>query len=208
MKKAVIFDLDGTLWDSSREIALAWSSILEGHGFRITQADVQAVMGKTSQEIAALFFPDRTPEEQMAIFDACSDAELVYLQANSAILYPHLEETLEQLSHKYTLCLVSNCQEGYIETFFECTGLGRYFADTECAGHTNLPKSDNIRRVVERNAFDAAVYVGDTQKDLDSAVDAGLPFIHAAYGFGTVPADQPAIHSLAELPPLADTFLK
>ena len=82
-----------------------------------------------------------------------------------------------------------------------------YFLDTENAERTGLSKGENIRLVLDRNSIDAAIYVGDTQKDLDAALFAGIPFVHAAYGFGTVPSSYPAIHSLDQLPALVRTLL-
>ena len=49
-------------------------------------------------------------------------------------------------------------------------------------------------------------YVGDTQKDQDAARLAGIPFIHAAYGFGKVQAPDAVIRSLAELPDVIDAL--
>ena len=53
--------------------------------------------------------------------------------------------------------------------------------------------------VAGRNHLDKGVYVGDIQGDYDATRLAGLPFIHAAYGFGTIDAEVPRIHSLEEL---------
>ena len=50
-----------------------------------------------------------------------------------------------------------------------------------------------IKLIVERNNIDEAVYVGDIQGDYDSSKRAGVKFIHAAYGFGTIDDDVPAI---------------
>ena len=47
--------------------------------------------------------------------------------------------------------------------------------------------------------LDRAVYVGDIQGDLDASDSAGVPFIHAAYGFGTVNRDVPAVKSFSEI---------
>lgn len=208
MKKAILFDLDGTLWDSSKEVALSWSKALEPYGLQISQADVQSVMGKTTEEIAALLLPRHTLRQRQEILMRCSEEELRYLSLHSASPYPALEETVAALSQEYTLCIVSNCQEGYIETFLQCTGLTPYFLDMECAGRTGRPKGENIRLVLERNDLSPAIYVGDTQKDLDAARMAGIPFVHAAYGFGRVDDPSlPAIRSLAELPALAATLL-
>jgi phosphoglycolate phosphatase len=53
---------------------------------------------------------------------------------------------------------------------------------------------------VERNHLQQAVYVGDIQGDFEATTEAGLPFIHAAYGFGTISEPTPKISALAELP--------
>ena len=47
------------------------------------------------------------------------------------------------------------------------------------------------------------MYVGDIQGDYDSSKKAGVKFIHAAYGFGTIDDDVPAIHRFSELPQVA-----
>ena len=71
--------------------------------------------------------------------------------------------------------------------------------DTECYGNNELEKSENIKLIVERNNIDEAVYVGDIQGDYDSSKKAGVKFIHAAYGFGTIDDDVPAIRKFSEL---------
>jgi phosphoglycolate phosphatase len=78
--------------------------------------------------------------------------------------------------------------------------LEKYIDDTENYGRTLHGKGDNIKLVVERNHLDKAVYVGDIMGDYNSTMEAGLPFIHAAYGFGTVPAGTPAIEDIRQLP--------
>ena len=84
----------------------------------------------------------------------------------------------------YHLYIVSNCQDGYIEDFISWSGCQDLIEDIEDYGRTGKGKADNIRLLMERNALDCAVYVGDTQGDLDSASAAGIPFIFASYGFG------------------------
>lgn len=207
MKPAVLFDLDGTLWDSTPQITASWDLALAPHGICLTLEQVRGIMGKTADEIAAVLFPNASPRRQKELFDACSAAELAYLGTHSGTVYPRLEETLRALSGEYTLGIVSNCQEGYIETFLACTGLGSYFSDLECAGRTGLSKGENIRLVLERGGLAPAVYVGDTQSDLAAANAAGVPFIHAAYGFGRVDPALPAIHAPAELPALVRALI-
>ncbi len=60
---------------------------------------------------------------------------------------------------------------------------------------------------MERNSLDRAVYVGDTQGDLDASDSAGVPFIHAAYGFGTVNKEVPAVNSFSGIFEAAEKIL-
>ena len=115
-----------------------------------------------------------------------------------------IRETLQKLKEKYNLYIVSNCQSGYIEAFLTFYGFGKYIDDIECYGNNNLIKGDNIRLVADRNHLDKAVYVGDIQGDYDSSVEAGVKFIHAAYGFGSIVQQVPVINEFSELPDVAE----
>lgn len=210
MKKAVLFDLDGTLWDSAAGVAEAWNTVFVRHGMEpnLNVEKIHGLMGKQMDVIAAILFPEHSKEEQLALIDECGHEEHKVLAVTGGILFPHLEEVLSELSSRYTLGIISNCEAGYIETFFAAHGLQKYFADFECFGGTGKSKGENIALVVERNDLDKAIYVGDTQGDFDSAVYAGLPFVHAAYGFGAPEGVEYRIQALAELPALADALLK
>lgn len=209
MKKAVLFDLDGTLWDSAAGVCRAWNLVLEKHGMepRLSIDAIHGMMGKQMDVIAAILFPDRTKAEQTALMDECAEQEHDVLSVAGGILFPDLEETLKTLSERYTLGIISNCQSGYIETFFAAHGLQEYFADTECFGNNGLSKGENIALVVKRGGFEGAVYVGDTLGDFEAAAYAGLPFIHAAYGFGRAEDAKYSINGLEELPALAESLL-
>ena len=91
-------------------------------------------------------------------------------------------------------------------SFLTSSGASDLFIDYEEWERTGLTKGENIRLVMERNRFPQAIYVGDTQKDQDAARLAGIPFIHAAYGFGRVQSPDAVIRSLAELPDVIDAM--
>lgn len=197
MNRGIIFDLDGTLWDSSAQVVPAWNEVLQRKGLKpITQEDMHGFMGKTIEHIAQLMFPDTPASRSVPILDECCEEERVYLRRHGGVLYPHLEETLSTLSKKYALFIVSNCHDGYIETFLDYHRLGGYFCDTECIGRTGKPKGENIKIIIERNNLDSACYIGDTQGDLDAADFAGIPFLYASYGFGSVGRDVPFVYEL------------
>lgn len=203
--KGIIFDMDGTLWDSAENVAKSWNKAIADYGYErvpITKEDMYSVMGKTMDVLASIIFPNCTCRDEL--INVCYREENDYLTAHGGELYPDVEKTLDELSESYDLYIVSNCQRGYIESFFVYHGLGRYFKDTECYGNNELEKSENIKLIVERNNIDEAVYVGDIQGDYDSSKKAGVKFIHAAYGFGTIDDDVPAIRKFSELPQVAD----
>ena len=107
----------------------------------------------------------------------------------------------------YELAIVSNCQRGYVEAFLKGSGLGEMFLDYEEWGRTGLSKGENIRLVMERNGYKKGVYIGDTRKDQEATLQAGLPFVHAAYGFGKSENPDGVIHSLSELPSVIKNLL-
>ena len=203
MKRGLIFDLDGTLWDSSGVIRPLWNEILAAHGREpLDEAAFGGLMGLTKAEIAARLFPTKPEEERLAVMDECFFAEQKLLRRVGARLYPGLRETLEALRGAYGLYIVSNCAPAYLEAFFEAHGLRELFDDWETHGGTGLPKSGNIRLLCERNALSRAWYIGDAASDAAAAREAELPVIHAAYGFGELPEAELRVRRIDELPAL------
>lgn len=198
----LIFDLDGTLWDSTQTIAEAWNAASAQFDFvdlTLTQEDIRGIAGMPYDAIYQKLFPGLSQEQRQQLQQTAARLELQYLQERGGELYPHLQEMLELLQSTYKLFIVSNCQSGYIETFLQHFDLQAYFTDIACYGDQRLPKSENIRAVVQRHHLQRPVYIGDTQGDYSASEQAGVPFILARYGFGTVEARVPGIASLAEL---------
>ena len=210
MKRGVIFDMDGTLWDSSENVAKSWDEVVrkEKNGLRrITKEDIQGVMGLTMTDIAKTLFPMLKEEEAIALTDCCGEYENAYLRKFGGVLYPQLEDTLKALSCRYPLYIVSTCQKGYIEAFLDYYDFWKYFKDIECFGNNNMGKAYNIGLVIRRNRLDHAVYVGDIQGDYNASREAGADFVHAAYGFGSIRERVPAVMAFAKLPEvLAEIF--
>ena len=142
----------------------------------------------------------------MEITRECLEYENEYLAVHGGELYPKLEQVLVILSEQYPLYIVSNCENGYIEGFLEYYGFGKYFKDFECHGNTLLSKGQNIRLVAERNGLTDVVYIGDIQSDYDASKEAGVGFIHASYGFGTVDAKVPVLQNVEQLPEMIHKY--
>ena len=207
MFDGILFDLDGTLWDAVPEITISWNLALARNQVErppLTVDEVRSCMGLRIADIAARRLPGLNRQRQLEIIEECCAVENEDLAEHGAAVYPEVEETLSLLSRRSPLLVVSNCQDGYIQAFFQGTGLGRYFQGFECAGRTGKPKSQNIALTAARYGLKKPVYVGDTELDWHSAREAGVAFIHAAYGFGTVPPEVPSISAFSQLPALLE----
>ena len=199
---AILFDLDGTLWDSVPEVLSTWNLVISRHpGLRapITLQEQQSLMGLQMDEIARRVFSGEPADRQSALMEECVQAENDYLYRHGARLYPGVRETLELLHRKYPLLIVSNCQSGYIEAFLHAHKLERCFDDFISFGDTGRSKGENLIGICRKHAYRHPVYVGDTQGDQDAADYAGVPFIYAAYGFGTSSKYAARIHSFRDL---------
>lgn len=201
MIDGIIFDVDGTVWNSTPIVEQAWNAALEEAGYneRVTAKQLQGLFGLPMDDIIKEIIPQASIEERQEFAPACFKYEHEYLERYGAEVYEGFEDMLKILSEKYPLFVVSNCQAGYIELMLDKTGFGPYIKDHLCPGDTDKLKADNIKIICERNGLKAPVYVGDTQMDANACSEAGVPIVFAAYGFGKVEKPDYVINSPMEL---------
>ncbi len=204
--KNLIFDLDGTLWDSRATIIKIWNEILGKHQLikkELKPEDMDQYMGLLAHDIVKDIIPGISDLQAREILSEIVAEENKILHLEGGILYEGVEETLKSLANTYSLFIVSNCQDGYIESFLDYYQFNNLFVDFESHGRTQKNKSENIQLVMERNQLSTkdSVYIGDTQTDYDAANSNGLSFIFCKYGFGKLadPLYEPAIITFSQL---------
>jgi phosphoglycolate phosphatase len=205
---SIIFDVDGTLWDSTGEVADAWVIAAKECGApyeHITGERLHKEFGKTMEAIGISLFPEYPAEEAVRIIRRACDIENEWLAVHHAALYDGVLNTLKTLSAKMPLFIVSNCQGGYIEVMKETTGLTPYITDHLCPDDTVHAKASNIRAIVEKHNLKSPIYVGDTQGDLNASREAGVKFVFASYGFGQVDSYDGVIEKPDDLLTLSET---
>lgn len=199
---AVIFDLDGTLWDTCDACAAGWNIVRERHGiaFReITADDVRSVAGKPHEACIREIFVG-LPEHQLRILsDETAEEDNRLIAERGGVLYDGVAQGLTELAARYPLFIVSNCQAGYIELFLAFTGFGALFRDYESWGNTGSSKAENLRSLIARNRLSTPLYVGDTQGDQAAAAANGVTFAFASYGFGECSGSEFEVSSFAVL---------
>ena len=200
---SIIFDLDGTLWDSTQAAAAVWQQVVDEEfpdiTDRVTAEKLKSLYGLPLEEIAVKVFEHSPAERALEAMWVCVKRQCPYLAEHGAVMMEGVKESLAALKKRYRLFIVSNCQGGYIEAFLEGEKLGEFFEDFECPGRTGKLKAANIRLIMERHGLKRPIYVGDTAGDQEASDEAGVPFIFAAYGFGHAKEYDARIDSFQEL---------
>ena len=199
---AIFLDIDGTLWDSTYIVSDAWNEVLSKNpeiNLIITPELLKTLFGRPLPEIASVIFADFPSEKQIELIDECCAKEHVFLNARPGIIFEGVVETIKELAKKYPVCIVSNCEAGYIELVCEKLGITDCITDSECPGYSGLGKGDNIKLVMERNNFKDIVYVGDTQGDYQATRIAGVSFVFCKYGFGKPDGYEYSIEKFSDL---------
>ena len=201
--ESLIFDIDGTLWDSRALVAEGYNIQLRKEGMDhlcVNAEQLKALFGKIMTEIADVILETIPVEDRYDLMERCMKTENDYLHQNECnIGYPNVKETVAELAKMYRLFIVSNSQCGYPELCIEKLGLTPYIRGHLCFGDTGTSKGQTILRLMKEHGIENCAYIGDTQGDYEATVEAGVPFIWATYGFGTPDGYAEKVDSFEEL---------
>jgi phosphoglycolate phosphatase len=197
---AVIFDIDGTLWNATEANAKGWNLGLEALGMsrRVTAEQIASVSGNPYEQCIDMLLPgERIHYPELSSVFAAHEEQVV--AADGGKLYDGVADGIIRLARDFKIFLVSNCSDWYISLFIQFSQLGPALSGVDCHGKSGLPKEEMIRRVVRENRLRNPVYVGDTSFDEIAATKAGIEFFHAAWGFGTSSAAAKSFSTFASL---------
>lgn len=187
MSKAVIFDLDGTLWPAT-EIALpAFKKVLQELNLpEIADEDLARTLGYPLHEIWEMLLPvDKRHLADLA--DRMMEkAEAELLDKGHARTFPQVKETLEYLREcGYKTFICSNCQTAYLEFTPKALGINELFTQKYCAGlYPGLTKADMVAIIIKEHSITRGFMVGDRFHDIEAGEANGLTTIGCAFGTG------------------------
>lgn len=184
---AIIFDMDGTLWDAVATYVSAWNKYYQINGIdrEITYDFLGLQMGVEEKELLHLMLP-HLPEEKRSNEYNKKVVPLVYkaILQKGGDIYNGVLNGLEELSSNYQLFIVSNCPEKTIDCFMQFACIQNLITDSLAHGQNFKSKAENIKLLLNKHNLHKAIYVGDTDSDRIQCEKAGLPFLFVDYGFG------------------------
>jgi phosphoglycolate phosphatase len=197
---ALIFDIDGTLWNASSANAKGWNLGLEELGMsqRVTPRQIESVSGYPYEKCMDILLPgERVNHPELFSVFARREAEVV--ATDGGVFYDGALDGVTRLAREYRVFLVSNCEEWYLNLFLRFSRLGSVLSGTDCHGMSGMAKDEMLRRMARDYRLNRPVYIGDTAADEEAAARAAMAFIHAAWGFGKPLGAPKSVSSFADL---------
>ncbi len=192
--EAIIFDMDGTLFQTETLLLPAYHKmfdILREEGLHTGETPKEEVMlgclGMLLEDIWKIVLPEGTPEAHRRADELLLQLELEGLKNADAVLYPGVEETLQELKRRgVRLFIASNGLEHYVKGIAEARNIMPLFEELYSAGqHATASKVDLVALLLENHGIKRAWMVGDRSSDVEAGKKNGQTVIGCQYaGFG------------------------
>ena len=184
----VLFDMDGTILDTLEDLTASLNAALAEAGFPARTCDeVRSFVGNGLRRLIERGVPENTPED---VVDRVFDYHCAYYGAHCADHtrpYAGIPELLERLKGRgVRLAVVSNKADPAVQELSK-----KYFGDLfdlsvgERPGVARKPAPDSVLCALKTLGSDRAnaIYIGDSEVDVATAKNAGLPCIAVDWGF-------------------------
>ena len=180
MKTGILWDLDGTLLDTLEDLKDSVNFSLRQFGYpERTEDEVRRFVGNGIGRLIARAVPEGVDAK------AVLDVFLPYYSSHCRIKtkpYVGIPEVLEELGKKYPMAVVSNKADAAVKTLCAQCFPGLY-ARGESADCPRKPAPDMVFKAMEDIGVDRCIYVGDSEVDVQTAKNAGVPCLSVLWGF-------------------------
>lgn len=193
-KIAVIFDLDGTLLDTLDDLADSVNHVISKHGFdSVTREEVRRFVGNGAKLLVERSMYSKNGELDVDVEDpdlakVCFEEFLVHYNSNLNVKtkpYSGLINVLECLyAYNVPMAVVSNKPDAAVKALCN-SHFDKYIriAIGEVSGQPRKPDPAALCGAVEALGCDTAIYVGDSEVDVHTAINADIPAILMTWGF-------------------------
>ena len=180
MKTGILWDLDGTLLDTLADLTDALNYAMTQFGYpHRTMEDVRRFIGNGAYRLIALSVPEG------ADVDAVLQVYKNYYDTHCQIKtkpYAGIPEALAVLGEKYPMAVVSNKPDSAVKPLCAQYFPG-IFARGESADCPRKPAPDMLLKTMEVIGVERCIYVGDSEVDVLTARNAGVPVLSVLWGF-------------------------
>jgi phosphoglycolate phosphatase len=187
-RSLIVFDLDGTLVDSQRDLAAAANALIaERGGLLLPDAAIARMVGegaallvKRALTAAGLTFDDASVPRFLELYDE--------RLLDTTVAYPGIDDAVRQLAARAPIAVLTNKPLGPTRRLLDALGLAPFIAEA-IGGDGPFPRKPDpsgLRHLVARfgASADSSVMIGDSRIDFETARAAGSAVVVARYGFG------------------------
>ena len=191
MKKLVIFDFDGTLFDSVDDVVICFNEALSMHNFpTLTKKEYLEVLGGNIDEVVSLILKDRNSKENMELIKDTYGELYSNSDKRNTLPFPNSGDVLRKLQERNIFIAInSNRSTDSIKYF-----VNEFFSDIDFVlieGHNpeypSKPSPIGVENIVKKAgvSLDEAIYVGDSKTDIKTAKNAKIDCILVSWGYGS-----------------------
>ena len=189
-KKLIIFDADGTIWDSEKDVFLAFNHTLKNNGNKeITKEEFQRLAGLDLEE---MFRRVLSKGEETLANEYVKKYRKYYIDeghyADETTLFENVKEILENLKNQgFHMAIASGKPKRILDKMVECFHLNEFEFVLGTGESCFKPKPDPEALNYIMNELNVskkdAVMVGDTKADIMAGKNAGMDTIAVTYGY-------------------------
>ena len=180
----LIFDLDGTLYDTRTSFVPTMRAVYAAHGLPCPSDDViLSLVGDPFPVYLDWLIERGFSTGREALAQQISEIELASIRERGA-LFPGVRDTLGELSEDgYVICLRANGDRRYADAVLSACRVLHLFAELETNDEEGRTKVDLVRDLVRRVPHERAFMIGDRYHDVEAGRANGCTVIGAAYGY-------------------------
>ncbi len=184
MKTGIIFDLDGTLLDTLEDLKDAVNHTLRLYGCpERTLEEVRSFVGTGARNLVRLSLPgkadDPALDEVLASYQAYYGA---HAQEKTGP-YPGIPELLEEACKRWPIAIVSNKPDVSVKPLCRDYFGSHIYALGEIPQCPRKPAPDMVYKAMADIGVERCIYVGDSEVDVQTAKNAGVPCLSVLWGF-------------------------
>lgn len=183
MKLGILWDLDGTLLDTLTDLKDSVNYALRAHGYpERTLEEIRKFVGNGARNLITLSLPGTPEQEQIQQVLATFQHYYADHAQVKTCPYQGILPVLEQLAQRYPMAIVSNKPDFAVKSLCK-TYFGSMYALGEQAGCPRKPAPDMLQNAMAAIGVDTCIYVGDSEVDVTTANNTGVPCLSVLWGF-------------------------